>query len=130
VLSSDTVEEVRDASNAIIHGLDVTQTVRQVRPTLIGLYRIVDDEAIPDVPKSPLAGLNLVVPIRADFATRGTDAFENVRGGVELWGKLVTTGMRGTHVLVTLGYEAQLFYRVDKLVHIGRLELRMGWGTL
>jgi hypothetical protein len=130
LLASDTVEDSRDASNNVLHGLDTTQTVRQWRPTLIGLYRIVDDEAIPDVPKSPLAGLNLVVPLRADFATRGTDAFDNVRGGAELWGKLISTGLRGTHFLVTVGYEAQWFHRLDKLVHLGRVELRMGWGTL
>src|SRR5206468_4075533 len=111
--------------NVIVHGLDTTQTVRQIRPTLIGLYRIVDDEAIPDVPRSPLGGLNLVVPVRADFATRGTNAFDNVRAGAELWGKLISTGLRGTHSLITVGYEAQWFHRLDKLVHVGRVELRM-----
>jgi hypothetical protein len=130
VLSSDTVEDRRDASNAIVHGLDTSQSVRQLRPTVIGLYRIVDDEAIPDVPRTPLAGLNLVVPVRADFATRGPDAFDNVRAGAELWGKLIVTGLRGTHFLLTAGYEAQWFHRLDKLVHVARLELRMGWGAL
>jgi hypothetical protein len=130
LLSSDTTEDSRDAGNAVFHGLDTTQTVRQWRPTVIGLYRIVDDEAIPDVPKSLLAGLNLVVPLRADFATQGTDAFDNLRGGAELWGKLISTGLRGTTFLVTVGYEAQWFHRIDKLVHLGRVELRMGWGTL
>jgi hypothetical protein len=130
VLGSDTVEELRDASNAIVPGLDPSQTVRQVRPTVIGLYRIVDDEAIPDVPKNPLAGLNLVIPLRADFATKGPDAFDNVRAGAELWGKLISTGLRGTTFLLTVGYEAQWFHRLDKLVHVGRVELRMGWGTL
>ena len=130
LLASDTVEDSRDASNNILHGLDTTQTVRQWRPTVIGLYRIVDDEAIPDVPRSLLAGLNLVVPLRADFATQGTDAFDNVRGGAELWGKLISTGLRGTHFLITVGYEAQWFHRLDRLVHLGRVELRMGWGTL
>jgi len=129
-LSSDTVEDSRDAGDAIFHGLDTSQTVRQLRPTVIGLYRLVDDEAIPDVPRTLLAGLNLVVPLRADFATRGTDAFDNLRGGAELWGKLIGTGLRGTTFLVTLGYEAQWFHRLDKLVHLGRVELRMGWGTL
>jgi hypothetical protein len=120
LLSSDTVEDSRDAGDAIFHGLDTSQTVRQLRPTVIGLYRLVDDEAIPDVPPTPLAGLNLVVPVRADFATQGTDAFDNLRGGAELWGKLITTGLRGTHFLVTVGYEAQWFHRVDRLVHLGR----------
>lgn len=130
VLGSDTVEEIRDRDNAIIHGLDVSQSIRQVRPTLVTLYRIIDDESIPDVPKSPLAGLNLVVPIRADFAVEGPDAFDNLRGGAELWGKVISTGLRGTHFLVTVGYEAQWFHRIEKLIHLGRVELRMGWGTL
>jgi hypothetical protein len=130
VLSSDTVEGLRDGNDAVVQGLDTTQTIRQLRPTFIGLYRLVDDESIPDVPRNPLAGLNLVVPLRADFATKGPDAFDNVRGGAELWGKFLSTGLRGTHFLVTVGYEAQWFHRLDKLVHVGRLELRMGWGTL
>jgi hypothetical protein len=110
--------------------LDANQRVRQLRPTAILLYRIVDDEAIPDVPRNLLAGLNLVVPVRADFAQTGPNAFDNVRAGAELWGKLISTGLRGTHFLVTAGYEAQYFYRVSRLIHMARLELRMGWGTL
>jgi hypothetical protein len=130
VFSSDTIEDSRDGSGAIFHGLDVSQSIRQVRPAAVGLYRIVDDEATPDVPRSPLAGLDLVVPVRADFALEGPDAFENVRGGAELWGKLISTGLRGTHFLLTVGYEAQYFHRLEKLVHLGRVELRMGWGAL
>src|SRR5256885_5607066 len=50
---------------------------------------------------------------------------DNVRAGAELWGKLVSTGLRGTTFLVTAGYEAQWFHRLDKLVHLGRVELRI-----
>src|SRR6185295_6870306 len=101
------------------------QTIRQLRPTFILLYRIVDDEAIPDVPKTPLAGLNLVIPVRADRASQGTDRFDNVRAGAELWGKFISTGLRGTTFLVTAGYEAQWFSQLVKTVHMGHVELRM-----
>jgi hypothetical protein len=130
LLSSDTTKEEEQPGKGRQRVLDTSQSIRQVRPTAIVLYRIVDDEAIPDVPKTPLAGLNLVVPVRADFATQGPDAFDNVRGGVELWSKLIATGLRGTHFLVTAGYEAQWFHRVSKVLHMGRIELRMGWSAL
>jgi hypothetical protein len=130
VLASDTTWDQRDDSNAIVRVLDESQSIQQVRPTMVLLYRVVDEEAIPDVPKGLLAGLNVVVPLRADFATAGIDKFDNVRGGIELWSKLISTGLRGTNFLITAGYETQYFYRLSKLIHMGRLELRMGWGIL
>jgi hypothetical protein len=130
LLASDTTRDERDGANAVVRVLDDGQTIRQLRPTMVLLYRLVDEEAIPDLPRGPLAGLNLVLPARADFATAGTDKFDNVRAGVELWAKLLSTGLRGTNFLVTAGYEAQYFHRLAKLVHMGRLELRMGWGLL
>jgi hypothetical protein len=130
LLASDTTEDRRGAGNAVVRVLDESQSIRQLRPTVILLYRLVDEEAIPDVPRTPLAGLNLVLPVRADFATRGPDAFDNVRGGAELWGKLIATGLRGTNFLVTAGYEAQWFHHLSRVVHLGNVQLRMGWGTL
>ena len=130
LLASDTTEDRRGTGNAVVRVLDQSQSIRQLRPALIGLYRLVDEESIPDVPRTPLAGLNLVVPLRADVATRGPNAYDNVRGGAELWGKLIVTSLRGTNFLLTAGYEAQWFHRLAKLVHMGNLQLRMGWGTL
>ena len=130
LLASDTTREERLEGQGIARALDGSQQIRQARPTLVVLYRIVDDEAIPDVPKTPLAGLNLVVPVRADFAYRGPDAFDNVRAGAELWSKLIVTDLRGTSFLLTAGYEAQWFHRVGQVVHLGRVEMRMGWGAL
>jgi hypothetical protein len=130
LLGSDTTEDRRASNDQIERIIDGPQTIRQLRPTFILLYRIVDDEAIPDVPKTPLAGLNLVIPIRADKASQGTDKFDNVRGGAELWGKFISTGLRGTTFLVTAGYEAQWFHQLAKMVHMGHVELRMGWRTL
>jgi hypothetical protein len=130
LLASDSTEDRRNLMGGVIRVLDEAQVIRQLRPGFVVLYRILDEEAIPDVPKSPLAGLNLVVPFRADFAFEGTDAFDNLRGGVEVWSKLISTGMRGTNFLVTAGYEAQWFHRLSKVVHIGGFQLRMGWGRL
>jgi hypothetical protein len=130
LLGSDTTEDRRAVNNQIERIIDGPQTIRQLRPTFILLYRIVDDEAIPDVPKTPLAGLNLVLPVRADKASEGTNKFDNLRAGAELWGKFISTGLRGTTFLVTAGYEVQWFHQLAKTVHMGHLELRMGWGTL
>ena len=47
----DTTEDAAGTGNAIERVLDGSQTIRQVRPTLIVLYRLVDEEAIPDVPQ-------------------------------------------------------------------------------
>src|SRR5262249_10175878 len=84
--------------------VDAAQTSSQLRPTLVVLCRIVDEEVTPGLPTSPLASLNLVVPVRHDFAREGPTDFENTRAGVELWGKLVSRGLRGTSFLVTAGY--------------------------
>ncbi len=130
VLASDSTEDRRGVGGDIVRVLDQAQVIRQVRPTFVLLYRLLDEEAIPDLPRTPLAGLNLVIPVRADFAYRGTDAFDNVRGGAEVWSKLVSTGLRGTNFLLTAGYEAQLFHRLSRVIHMGRVELRMGWGRL
>jgi hypothetical protein len=130
LLASDTTEDRRGAGNTVVRVLDKSQSIRQLRPALIGLYRLVDEESIPDVPRTPLAGLNLVVPLRVDFATRGPNAYDNVRGGAELWSKLILTSLRGTNFLLTAGYEAQWFHRLSKVVHMGNLQLRMGWGAL
>jgi hypothetical protein len=110
--------------------VDSAQSNAQVRPTFVLLYRLVDEETIPDVPRSPLAGLNLVVPIRHDFALRGADTFESTRAGAELWSKLIVTGMRGTTFLLTAGYEAQWFHHLHLLENAVRVQLRMGWGNL
>ena len=130
LLGSDTTEDRRTPDNQLERIIDGPQTIRQLRPTFILLYRIVDDEAIPDVPKTPLAGLNLVIPVRADKASQGSDKFDNLRAGAELWGKFISTGLRGTTFLITAGYEAQWFHQLAKTVHMGHIELRMGWGTL
>jgi hypothetical protein len=130
LFTADTRYTARTAAGAIEPLTDAPQTNAQARPAVVLLYRLVDDEAIPDVPRTPLAGLNLVVPVRHDFPVKGSNAFENTRAGVELWAKLISTGLRGTTFLCTAGYEVQWFERLGTLVHLGRIELRMGWSRL
>jgi len=130
LFTGDTRYGSHPLGSAVQTQVDQQQSNAQLRPGLVLLYRIVDEEAIPDVPKTPLAGLNLVVPVHHDFAVRGADTFENTRAGVELWAKLVSTTLRGTTFLLTAGYEAQRFHHLDLTAHQGRVELRMGWAGL
>jgi hypothetical protein len=125
-----TTYPVREAGGAVHRAPDPAQTSAQVRPTLLVLYRLIDEETVPGLPSSPLVGLNLVFPVRHDIAVEGLDSFENTRAGVELWAKLVSTGLRGTSFLLTAGYEAQRFHRLDLIVHSLNLALRMGWNYL
>jgi hypothetical protein len=128
--TADTRFASRTGGGAITEQVDPQQSNAQFRPTLILLYRLVDEETIPDVPKSLLAGLNLVVPVQHDFAVRGADTYESTRVGVELWGKLISTSLRGTTFLLTGGYQAQRFHHLGMLAHQARVELRMGWSGL
>jgi len=130
LFTADTRYSARTPAGTVEPLVDAPQSNAQVRPTVILLYRIIDEEAIPDVPRTPLAGLNLVVPVRHDFPVRGSAAFANTRAGVELWAKLISTGLRGTSFLLTAGYEAQWFEHLGTLVHLGRVEFRMGWAGL
>lgn len=115
---------------AIREMVDSPQTNSQFRPTFILLYRLVDEDTMPGMPKSPIAMLNLVVPVRHDIALRGAETYENTRIGVELWSKLLFRGFRGTNFLLTAGYDAQIFHNIKKTVHMGHVELRMGWNFL
>jgi hypothetical protein len=105
-----------------------------IRGSVITQLRIVDQETIPGVPPSHLGfGLdmmNLVFPVHVDHALAGRNDFENVRAGAELWMKVFGTGLGGAALLVTLGYDFQYFYRLEKGLHLARTALRLGWGEL
>jgi hypothetical protein len=109
---------------------DEAQSNAQIRPAALLSYRLIDEEVVPGLPSSPLAGLNLVIPVRHDFALDGLTKFENTRAGAELWAKLVSPGLRGTSFLLTAGYEAQRFHHLGVLIHTVHLALRMGWNYL
>jgi hypothetical protein len=130
VFGSETSTAGRTATGSIDRGLDPAQTSRQVRPSMMVLFRIVDEESSPGMPTSPLVSLTLVVPVRHDFATAGNNAFENTRLGAELWGKFISTGLRGSSFLLTAGYDVQHFHHLDRTVHLGHVDLRLGWDAL
>ena len=110
---------------------DPSQRHSQYRTTFALARRLIDEDVTPGLPKSRFglaaASLVLVVPVTHDLAVDGSDAFENVRAGGELWMKLIATGLGGTTFLVTAGYDYQYFYRQTKAMHMGHLALRMGW---
>jgi hypothetical protein len=130
LFKGDTTYPVRGAGGSVTRAADPAQSYQQFRPSLLLLYRLIDEETVPGLPPSPLVNLNLVFPLRHDFALDGLNAFESTRGGVELWGKLLSRSLRGTSFLVTLGYEAQYFHHLGVLSHELNLAVRMGWGTL
>ncbi len=100
----------------------------QFRTSVVPLFRIIDGETIPGLPSgaSP-AFLNLVFPMKWDVATQGNHDFENVRAGVELWTRFISTGLRGTSFLISGGYSFEYFYNLDKGLHIARIDVGMGW---
>jgi hypothetical protein len=114
--------------------VDPAQSASSYRTTLVLQRRIIDPDAMPGVPAPSLGFvpdmLNLVFPITHDLAVSGRRDYENFRAGTEVWLKLFGTGIGGTAVLMTLGYDYQYFYRIVKSVHMAHAHLRVGWGDL
>jgi hypothetical protein len=105
----------------------------QWRSSVRILERIIDEEVTPGMPGSPLTALQVVFPLRHDLALTGPNDYENVRGGVELWGKLLAPGLRGSTFLLNASVEAQYFYHLDKVIALAQVGVRLGWpsfGTL
>ncbi|HVY28402.1 MAG TPA: hypothetical protein VHB79_17725 [Polyangiaceae bacterium] len=97
------------------------------------MKRLIDEEITPGMPPSPLTSLELVIPLRHDLALSGPNDYENVRGGLELWGKLLAPGLRGSTFLLNASVEAQYFYHLDKVIALAQVGVRLGWpsfGTL
>lgn len=97
------------------------------------MKRLLDEEITPGMPPSALTSLQLVIPLRHDLALSGPNDYENVRGGVELWGKLLAPGLRGSTFLINASVEAQYFYHLDKVIALAQVGVRLGWpsfGTL
>lgn len=137
---------------------DSTQRIKSLRASAVISRRIINPDKFPGVQDSTAGFaadmMNVVVPLSWDVGLQGPTAFgseavlpagqtledfgidggdhtsdyENVRGGVELWFKLYGTGIGGTGILSTIGYDAQYFYNLDRLVHTAHANLRVGWG--
>lgn len=110
---------------------DPSQRHSQYRTSAALARRLIDEDVTPGLPRSWLglapASLVLVVPVSHDLGVRGSNAFENVRAGAELWLKLIATGLGGTTFLVTAGYDYQYFYRQTRAMNMAHLAIRMGW---
>lgn len=105
----------------------------QWRTNVRVMKRLLDEEITPGMPSTALTSLQLVVPLRHDTALTGPNDYENARGGVELWAKFLAPGLRGSTFLVNASVEAQYFYRIDKVIALAQVGVRMGWpsfGTL
>jgi hypothetical protein len=123
--------DVRPLDPQQFAGTDPEQTNAQYRTTVVVLRRLIDEDATPGLPPGVLglrpSMLNAVVTLRHDARLAGLYAFQNVRAGLDLWLKAFATSLRGTAFLVSAGYENQYFYGIRKDLHIGHIDLRMGW---
>lgn len=109
---------------------DVTQNFNGVRVSAALTGLIVDQEARPLVSDAPveLDMLNLVLPVQWDKTLEGVNDFENIRGGAALWAKFFGPKTLGTPLLFSTGYDVQYFYNINKISHLWRVGLRLGWG--
>jgi hypothetical protein len=110
------------------------QGFSSARTTFILQYRVRSADTFPGMP--PKHGgfgsdmFHLVFPFFWDKTVSGPNDFENVRGGAQIWTKLIGEGIGGTTFLVTAGVDYQYFYRIEKGLLMGQLAIRMGWGDL
>lgn len=112
---------------------DATQKFGAFRTNLTPQVRLINPDALPGI-KWGFDSLMLVFPISHDLGLQGTKDYENIRGGVELWGR-VFSPVLGPAFLVTTSYAYQHFYNINggdnpKGLHIFQANLRMGWGDL
>ena len=110
------------------------QEFSNFRSVFVFQYRVRSYDTFPGMPPSHGGFgsdmLNLVFPFFWDKSTSGPTTYENVRGGVQVWTKLIGEGIGGTTFLVTAGVDYQYFYKLEKGLLMGQIALRMGWGDL
>jgi hypothetical protein len=121
--------EVRPRDPAQTATEDPQQRNAQYRTTVVLLRRVIDEDALGlwQEHEAAVVSVNAVATVRHDLALRGLAAYDNVRGGVELWTKLLVSGLRDTAVLLSAGYDHQYFYTIAKDLHIVHVDVRMGW---
>lgn len=117
-------------------GDDKSQDNFQYRTNVTLLYRILDEEKIPGIPKKVMgihpAFLHLVIPFRHDIAIDGPKDFENFKVGIELNTKSFIKTSQETKVLGTtfwasLKYDYQRFYRLDKDLNLYSFNISIGF---
>jgi len=100
----------------------------QLRTSFLPLYRIIDGDAMPGMPPGDQpVFMNLVFPLRTDYAIQGPNDFNNVRAGAELWTRILFPHLRGTSFLISGGYSFQYFYNIQKPLNLARLDVGIGW---
>lgn len=109
---------------------DGSQNFSGIRASTAITALIVDQEAKPLVSNAPvdLDMLNLVVPLQWDKTLEGANDYENLRGGLALWAKIFGPKTLGTPLLISGGYDVQYFYNINKISHLWRAGVRLGWG--
>ena len=110
------------------------QTFANFRSNATLQFRVINSDALPGIPPST-AGfvpdmLNVVIPVSHDLGISGRKDYENIRAGLEVWAKVFGTGIGGTAVLMTAGYDYQYFYKIQKSMHMAHAAVRIGWGDL
>ena len=131
--TNETDYESNDGRGHFIYSLP-SQAFSSMRTTFVLQYRVRSADTFPGMPPSH-GGFgsdmfHLVFPFFWDKGLEGGHDFENVRGGAQIWTKLIGEGIGGTTFLVTAGVDYQYFYHLSKGVPMGQLAIRMGWGDL
>jgi hypothetical protein len=113
---------------------EADQAFKYFRTTLILQRRIRSWDTFPGMPPSTLGFgsdmFNVVLPISWDKTLSGGNDYENVRGGLQIWTKLIGEGLWGTSFLITAGGDYQYFYHLKKGIPMFQTAIRMGWGDL
>jgi len=107
---------------------------KMLRSSLTISRRLINPDETPGVPNAwgPFANhaLNWVFPFSFDKSVAGVNYYENVRGGTQFWWQVFGTGLWGSTLLTTVGYDFEYFYRINKPAHNVFLTARLGWRDL
>jgi hypothetical protein len=110
---------------------DNTQSNSQYRTNFNLLYRLLDEETEPGIPKKKFgvhwAFVHLVFPFKHDVALTGHKEFENFNLGVQTDTKFFTAGHGRTTFLASFRYSYQRFYRLNNNQNLFSFELGMGF---
>lgn len=134
--TNETDYELNNGRGTMVNS-DPSQAFSDARTTFVLQYRVRSADTFPGMPPSH-GGFgsdmfHLVFPFFWDKGLTGSHDFENVRGGAQIWTKLIGEGIGGTTFLITAGADYQWFYHLqgwNKGLVMGQIALRMGWGDL
>lgn len=113
---------------------DPSQEYSGARANVTPQLRLINPDAIPGISWG-FDSLMLVFPVSADWGLKkASKDYQNVRGGVEVWGRLFSPVL-GPALLLTGGYSYQNFYNINdganpKGMHLFMVNVRLGWGDL